>query len=86
MNQNEFNQLQKRRNDSMLELVWPKVKDRMMQGQTSIAIASEMSKEGYFGFTSDRFSVRDIRYLWDLSLKSRDELANEVGNAVAPEE
>ncbi|HQZ63791.1 MAG TPA: hypothetical protein PLY87_01890 [Planctomycetaceae bacterium] len=56
----------------------------MMQGQTPEVIASEMSKEGYFGFTGNRIGVQDIKRLWELSVQSGDEFANEMENSVTP--
>lgn len=82
MNQNQYDKLQKERNESLLELIWPEVKQRMIQGHSPKVIASEMSKEGYFGFSGYPIGVRDIHRLWELSVQSGDKFATESAKVV----
>ncbi len=70
MNEEQFQEHLQRRNDSMLELVWPEVERRLKAGQAPIQIASEMAKEGYCGFGSNRLGIEDIHRLQELAIKS----------------
>lgn len=78
MDQEQFNSYLHSRNTSMLQCIWPEVKKRLCSGLSPQLIASQMAKEGYWGFTSNRLSPSDVHYLWKLAIASGDEAAESI--------
>lgn len=78
MTEKEFQGYQNAKTEAMFASHWPRIEELLSLGHSPNDIASIMAGEGYWGRTSNRLGVQDLRWLQEYQAKQK---AKEVLNS-----
>lgn len=73
MSQDEFARYTKAKQRHFLAIHWPRAKELLGEGKDPKEVARQMASEGYQGFASSCFCLRDLHFLERLSFQQSTE-------------